>query len=299
MTRETKTTLPPVATGLFHLLRNRGMQATAALLIAGMHAPAMAQSALDQIVTETIDFEKTDADATATARKMYGREFRVVQANRVWLEEPTDGYDQMVVRLGEARGCATGCYVAVLYYDDKQWLEVWRMPGKTVGLGAVGVTGMKPIFDGRRLWQWTGTAYMAQPVPQERKNRTPTEEELKAAAQALKERFKGGSEPLEPLNVSAQDVNLKSGDEAAILISSIYYCGNSACPVVFLDGKKQVIDVVLAWGPDFSVIDERDGNDRRMVEVATRDGVATYSLGEKEPRSVIEPMKITIAGQKR
>ncbi|WP_085043992.1 hypothetical protein [Ensifer aridi] len=296
MTRKTKTTLPPI---VFDLLRNTGMPAAAALLAVSMYAPAIAQSPTDQIVTETIDFEKSDADATATARKMYGREFRVVQANRVWLEEPTDGYDQIVVRLGEARGCATGCYVAALYYDDKQWLEVWRMPGKTVGLGAVGVTGMKPIFDGRRLWQWSGTAYMAQPVPQERKNRTPTEEELKAATRVLKERFKGGSEPLEPSNVSAQDLNLKSGDEAAILISSTYYCGNSACPVVFLDGKKQVIDVVLAWGPDFSVIDERDENDRRMVEVATRDGVATYSLGEKEPRSVIEPMKITIAGQKR
>ncbi|TIO24863.1 MAG: hypothetical protein E5X96_08800, partial [Mesorhizobium sp.] len=145
----------------------------------------------------------------------------------------------MVVRLGEARGCATGCFVAALYYDDKQWLEIWRMPGKT---------------DGRRLWQWSGAAYMAQPIPQERKNRAPTEEELKAATEALKERFKGGSEPLEPANVLAQDVDLKTGDEAAILVRSTYYCGNAACPVVFLDGKKQVIDVVQAWGPDFSVI---------------------------------------------
>lgn len=271
----------------------------AALLASTIASAAFAQSAIDQIVTETIDFEKPDTDATATARKMYGRDYRVVQANRVWLEEPTDGYDQMVVRLGEARGCATGCFVAALYYDDKQWLEIWRMPGKTVGLGAVSATGMKPIFDGRRLWQWSGAAYMAQPIPQERKNRAPTEEELKAATEALKERFKGGSEPLEPANVLAQDVDLKTGDEAAILVRSTYYCGNAACPVVFLDGKKQVIDVVQAWGPDFSVIDERDDNNRRMVEVATQDGVATYSLGEKEPRSVIEPMKITIAGQKR
>lgn len=271
----------------------------AALLVFTAVMPAAAQSEIDKIVTETIDFEKPDADATATARKMYGREYRIVQANRVWLEEKTEGYDQIVVRLGEARGCATGCFVSALYYDDKQWLEVWRMPGKTVGLGPVGVTGMKPIYDGRRLWQWSGTAYMAQPIPQEQKGRTPTEAELKAATEALKERYKGGSDPLVPSNVDAVDIKLKAGDEVAIRVSSTYYCGNAACPVVFLDGKKQVIDVLLAWGPDFSVIDERDENDRRLIEVATRDGVATYSLGEQEPRSVIEAMKITIAGQKR
>jgi len=272
---------------------------TAALLASAIGSVALAQSNIDDLVTETINFEKQDSDATATARKMYGRDFRIVQAKRVWLEEPTDGYDQMVVLLGEARGCATGCFVSALYYDDKQWLEVWRVPGKSVGLGPVAATGMKPLYDGHRLWQWSGTAYMAQPVPQERKNRTPTEDELKAATEALKERFKGGSEPLEPSNVLAQDVNIKDGDETAILVRSNYYCGNSACPVIFLDGKKQLIDVLEAWGPDFSVIDERDDNNRHLIEVATQDGVVTYSLGDKNPRSVINAMKITIAGQKR
>ena len=52
-------------------------------------------------------------------------------------------------------------------------------------------------------------------------------------------------------------------------------------------------------GTRFSVIDERDDNNRHLIEVATQDGVATYSLGDKNPRSVINAMKITIAGQKR
>ncbi len=272
---------------------------TAALLASAIGSVALAQSNIDDLVTETINFEKQDSDATATARKMYGRDFRIVQAKRVWLEEPTDGYDQMVVLLGEARGCATGCFVSALYYDDKQWLEVWRVPGKSVGLGPVAATGMKPLYDGHRLWKWSGAAYMAQPVPQEQKPRTPTENELKAATEALKERFQGGSEEPEAPNVEAVDVNLKNGDEVAIKVLSTYYCGNSACPVVFLDGKKQLIDVLEAWGPDFSVIDERDDNDRRLIEVATQDGIATYSLGDKNPRSVINAMKITIAGQKR
>ncbi|MBK0024396.1 hypothetical protein IAE29_22780 [Ochrobactrum sp. S46] len=272
---------------------------TAALLAGVMMTNASAQSGIEDLVTETIDFSKQEPEPTATARKMFGRDFRVVQANRVWLEEPTDGFDQMVVLLGEARGCATGCFVSALYYDDKQWLEVWRVPGKTVGLGAVSPTGMKPLYDGKRLWKWSGAAYMAQPIPQEQKQRTPTEEELKAATEALKARYKGGSEELGAPTASAIDVNLKAGDEVAIAISSTYYCGNSACPVVFLDGKKRLIDVLEAWGPDFSVTDERDENDRHLIEVATHDGVATYSLGKKEPQSVIEPMKITVAGQKR
>lgn len=272
---------------------------TAAIMAGVMVTTAWAQSGLDNLVTETIDFSKQEPEATATARKMFGRDFRVVQANRVWLEEPTDGFDQLVVLLGEARGCATGCFVSALYYDDKQWLEVWRVPGKTVGLGAVSPTGMKPLYDGKRLWKWSGAAYMAQPIPQDQKQRTPTEEELKAVTAALKERYKGGSEELAAPDTSAIDVNLKDGNEVAIAVSSNYYCGNSACPVVFLDGKKQLIDVLEAWGPDFSVTDERDDNGRHLVEVATQGGVATYSLGNKEPRSIIEPMKITVAGQKR
>ncbi|MFE0236674.1 hypothetical protein ACFW0F_22280 [Brucella anthropi] len=272
---------------------------TAALMAGVMTTSVSAQTSLDDLVTETIDFSKQEPDATATARKMYGRDYRVVQANRVWLEEPTDDYDQMVVLLGEARGCATGCFVSALYYDDKQWLEVWRVPGKTVGLGAISATGMKPLYDGKRLWKWSGAAYMAQPIPQDQQERTPTEDELKAATEALKERFQGGSDELVPPNVASIDVDLKDGNEVAIIVTSDYYCGNSACPVVFLDGDKKLIDILEAWGPDFAVSDQRDDNDRHLIEVATQNGVATYSLGDREPRSIIPPMKITVAGQKR
>ncbi|TXH84908.1 MAG: hypothetical protein E6Q77_01515 [Rhizobium sp.] len=271
---------------------------TAALLSSSLLTPAMAQS-VDDVVTETIDFKTPDSAATSTARQMYGKEFRTVAAQRVWLEDPDDDYEQLVVMMGAERNCATGCFVAALYYDETQWLEVWRRPGKSVGLGPVGLTGMKPIYDGFRLWKWSGTNYLAQPLTQERKPRQPTEAELATATDALNKQFRGGSEPLDPATVDAIDVNIQKGREVALLISSTYYCGNSACPIVFLDDQGKWIGTLKALGPDFAVTSDKDENGRRLIEVSVAGGIETYSLGDDQPRSSLGPMKITIAGSKR
>jgi hypothetical protein len=278
------------------------MRRIASIAIVGLLTllPAHAEEGLMQNVpTETVDFDKPDMNATDVARKMYGREFRSVAARRVWLEDPTDGYDQLLVRLGKERNCTAGCVVAALYYDNKQWLEVWRQPANTVGLGPVDESGMKPIFDGQRLWRWSGKAYLAQPIVQTRASRVLTEGELKTTIAALGQEFKEVRQSLEPADVLAVDIDLKDGNEAAMLVSSQYYCGNSACPIVFLDGSKVPLGVLYAFGPDFAVTDARDGHNRRLVEVSVAGGVATYSIGEREPRSRIGPMAITIAGTKR
>jgi hypothetical protein len=258
-----------------------------------------AAAPIDSVVTETIDFKSPDSQATTIARQMYGREFRTVAAQRVWLEEPDKDFEQLAVLLGEDRNCATGCFIATLYYDETQWLEVWRRPGKTIGLGPVGVTGMKPLFDGTRLWKWSGTNYLAQPIHQDVTPRPPTEAELRTATDAIKAKYRGGIEPLEPATVSAVDINIKTGKEVALLLTSPYYCGNSSCPIIFLDDEGKSIGVLRALGPDFAITRDYDANGRRLVEVSVYGGIETYSLGEAEPRSKIGPMEISVAGTKR
>ncbi|MGA1834244.1 hypothetical protein [Rhizobium wenxiniae] len=256
-------------------------------------------ASIDSVVTETIDFKTPDSQATTTARQMYGREFRTVAAQRVWLEEPDKDFEQLAVLLGKERNCASGCFIATLYYDETQWLEVWRRPGKAIGLGPVGLTGMKPLFDGTRLWKWSGTNYLAQPLHQEIKPRPPSEAELQTATEAIKAEYRGGIEPLEPATVSAVDVNVKTGKEVALLLTSTYYCGNSTCPIIFLDEAGKSIGLLRALGPDFAITRDYDANGRRLVEVSVYGGVETYSLGESKPRSKIGPMDISVAGTKR
>ncbi|HET7413215.1 MAG TPA: hypothetical protein VFJ18_11215 [Pararhizobium sp.] len=268
-------------------------------VLAAAVTPALAASAIDSVITETVDFARPNGNATNVARQMYGSEFPSVLAERVWLTKKSDGYDQMLVRLGKDRDCTGGCFVAALYYDGKQWLEIWRRPGKSVGLGPVGPAGLKPLSDGHHIWRWYDKAYIEAVNSQAQHPRAPSGDELKATVKALNTEFGPGPKLAAPADVSAVDIDLKDGNGSAMLVSSTYYCGNSACPVVILDGASHVLATLYSLGPDIATVPEKDKAGRHFVEVTVPGGVATWSVSDGRQVSVTKPMEITIAGDRR
>jgi hypothetical protein len=232
-----------------------------AALVASIAGAPLPVNAQEDVATEIVTFEAIDSDATQVARRMYGRYYPVVQARRVWLEEPTDGYDQMVVRLGENRRCDPECMVVVLYYSepDSMWLEVWRGKGDEIGIGEIGMSGIRSLHaDDGRIWKWQGANYAPTTLGEKPEERTASETEKRATFAALKEEFLEIPTDIEPPDYSAYDAPLKDGDETIVYVNSIYFCGNTACPLVILDGEKRPLSLLYAYDWDFAIRPERD-----------------------------------------
>ena len=260
---------------------------------------ALAQDS--DVATKYITFDDLDPDATQVARKMYGRFYRMVEAERVWLEEPTDSYDQMVVRLGDNRKCDPNCGVVALYYSepDAMWLEVWRGLGDAVGIGEVGLDGIRSIHseDGR-VWKWFSTAYSPQVLGDVFEPRVASEEEKRAAYGVLNARSTP-PDGVEPPEFSAFDVNLKNGGETIITARSIYYCGNGPCPLIVLDEDNEAIANFRTYGNDFALEPERDDEGYRLIELSIDDGIGVYSIGSGERVKTIDLMPVTEAGREK
>lgn len=278
-------------------MRNTIILALASFVLA---LPAVAsENLLQGLVLETIEFEKPDFDATSTARRMYGKEYRMIEAQRVWLENPTTGFEQLAVRLSKDRNCSDNCILSALYYDDKQWLEVWRGKGKQLQLGKMGMSGMKDIYDGERMWNWAGEGYIPKPVPRNYQSRKPDETELRVATDTLKELFAKSYSADEPVDLLSYDVDIKDGKGTVISVSSIYYCGNSACPIIVLDENKQKLGTFYSLDSDFSISKKVDANGRHLIETPVPGGVDVFSIDSDSPTEELRQQTVSIAGRSR
>ena len=269
--------------------------------------------AAQDVATQIISFKHIDSKATEVARKMYGRFYPFVEAERVWLEEPSEGYDQMIVRLGPNRRCKPHCMIVALYYsrDDAMWLEVWRGRGNHIGIGEIGIDGIRSIHDaGGRIWNWSSGNYRPSTLGKRPKPRPATEQEKKAVLSVLisacssktLECSKGdGKMPdgEEPPEYSAYDIPLKEGGETFIAVGSIYFCGNSACPLLLLDKDNHLISHLYAYAGDFAIKPERGKNNIPLVELFVADGIAVHDIGSDRQVDLIEAQPVRKAGRRK
>ena len=224
--------------------------------------------AAQTIATETIDFKKPDRDATNIARQMYGKTYAYVAAERFWLIKPEEGTnDQIAVQLGQNEGCAGDCEVAILYHTDNGWADIWRESGETIGLGPVDeMTGLKSVVHANRAYDWDGKNYYPMPVGDIPKFRPASEAEMKLAVGWIKDNL-GLPDSAGPPEISVVDMDLKSGDEKALMLQGTAFCGNAECPVLIVDGDE-ILTALTSVGPDVRQgTGLRDTQGYRMVEV--------------------------------
>lgn len=243
-----------------------------------------------------VNFDGSDSQATSTARKMYGKKFRLVDAKRVWLKEPDDGYEQMVVRLSTERTCTDNCTYAVLFYDDKQWLELWRGTAKEFELGPLGDNGMRGIYDGSRMWQWTGDEYWPGLAEYKFLYRDAKPEEKRAVDAALSA---GTGEKRDDTTYSVLDLPLKNGTGAIVSIQSPYYCGQLNCPAFVLNEKSELVGNYDAIESQAGASPLRDKDANPLIETVTSKGLTVYQLGGLKPDFTIDAQTPIIAGRDR
>lgn len=104
---------------------------------------------------------------------------------------------------------------------------------------------------------------------------------------------------VEPPEYSAYDIPLKEGGETVIAVSSIYFCGNSACPLLLLDKDNHLIAHLYAYEGDFAIKAERGKNNIPFVELFAADGIAIHDIGSDRQIDLIEAQPITKAGSQK
>jgi len=244
----------------------------------------------------TVKFDGGDPAATQTARRMYGKDFRLVEAKRIWLKDKDDGYEQMAVRLSTKAKCTDNCTYAILFYDDRQWLELWRGTVKELQLGPVGDNGLRGIYDGHRMWSWTGHGYWPN-LSEYKFDYRPIEPAEQAAVDNALARPSGVKR--DDTQYSVLDLPLKEGKGALVSIQSLYYCGQGACHVFVLDKDRKVISELGSIEAQAGLSPLRDQAGNPLIELVTLRGVAVYRYGDNTPFYEISEIKPVIAGRRR
>ncbi|QWK81262.1 hypothetical protein [Ochrobactrum sp. BTU1] len=244
----------------------------------------------------TIKFDGSDPQATSVARKMYGHQFRYVEAKRLWLKEPDAGFEQMVLKLSTEKSCTDDCLYAVLFHDDKQWLELWRGKAKNLQFGPVGDNGLRGIYDGTRMWKWTGDEYWPQ-LAETKFDFRPIKPVEKAAVD--KDLARKSDDRRSDTKYSVLDLPLNDGNGAIISISSLYYCGQTLCTVFVLDERAKILAKYGSMEGQAGASSLRDANNNPLVETVSFNGLNLYKIGSDTPAYEIAAQKPTIAGKKR
>ena len=254
-------------------------------------------AAAQTVSTETIDFKKPDRDATKIARAMYGQKYPWVSAERFWLIKPEEGQnDQIAVQLGQKADCASECEVMILYHTDNGWANIWRESGKTFGLGTVNeMTGLKSVVHANRTWDWDGKNYYPMPVGDVPKYRPASEAEMSLAVGWIKDHL-DLPDTVEPPTISVVEMDLKSGDEKALMLQGTPFCGNSECPVLIVDGDR-ILTNVMSIGPDVRQgTGLRDTDGYRMIEVSRPLVTDVVSPGSGQVAFDLGPEPVVRAG---
>ena len=245
------------------------------------------------VATETIDFENPDRDATTIARQMYGQRYPWVSAQRFWLITPEEGKnDQIAIQLGQTEDCAGECEVAILYHTENGWAEIWREEGDSFGLGPVNeITELKSVVHDNRTYDWDGKNYYPMPFGDVPKYRPASEAEMQLAVDWIKENM-SLPDAVAPPTISVVDMDLKDGDEKALMLEGTAFCGMDECPVLIVDGDE-VLTKVDSLGPDVRVgTGLRDTDGYKMIEVGRPMSIDVVSPGSGQVATdlVAEPV---------
>lgn len=259
---------------------------------AGGEDPQLLQPASGQ----SVSFDGGDPQATSVARQMYGSMFRWVEARRIWLKAPDDGYEQMVVQLSPDRACSQDCLYAVLYHDDPQWLELWRGRASALRLGPIGPEGLRSIDDGVRLWRWTGGAYWPGLHEDRFAYRAIKPQEQASIETALKGMLAGGDEET---RYGVLDLPLNDGMGALVSVTSLDFCGQAGCPVFVLNKDAQIVGRFYAIEGQSGAALTRDVRGNPLIETRSVSGVVVYRIGEENPVLEITAQRPMIAGGQR
>jgi hypothetical protein len=253
------------------------------------------------IAVQEISFSRSDTEALNIARRMYGRDFAYVKAVRVWLEAPNEDPEQLLLKVGRDRNCLSECFNLALFYNQ-QWLEIYRRPATdTLGLSAVSPTGLRSIIEDGRVWAWNTKAYIPQPDLAGMRKRSAAEKELETVSQVLGANIDEiTATSFGPPEVDAYSVDLRSGKEKILVVRSPYFCGQSSCPVLLLDGDGQPIRILNSLEGVVGVSRSlRDEQGYRGVEILSRDGVIVVSPTSGEILETIQVQAISVAGSVR
>lgn len=251
------------------------------------------------VSTETISFEKTDPQANAIARAMYGREYPFVRAVRVWLEKPGDNAEQLFLQIGKGRECEQDCTHIGLYHNG-QWLEVYRRPAApSLGLTEVKPTGMKSIIADGRVWSWNATNYVPEPIRDGLTRRDATETELALIAEQIGPGLDGAAaETFGPPEVDVYDVDMNGYLGKIITVRSPFVCGQSSCPIYLLNARDQIFRVLRSLEGEVGLSRRvRDEQGMRGIELLTRNGISIVSSTTGKRLGSVPVQDIRIAGE--
>lgn len=243
-----------------------------------------------------LSFDGSDRQATAVARQMYGGMFRWVEARRIWLKAPDDGFEQMAVQLSNDRSCSQNCLYAVLFHDDHNWLELWRGRASGLHLGPIGPEGLRGIYDGVRLWSWAGGAYRPGLREHRFDYRAMKPQERTSIETALAGMFAAGDAET---RYAVLDLPLNDGLGAIVSITSLTYCGQWVCPVFVLDKTARIVGRFQSIEGQSGAALERDASGNPMIETLSVNGLVVYRIGDTMPVFTISAQSPIIAGRER
>lgn len=256
-------------------------------------------SAESPIATEALFFEKSDPQANAIARAMYGKEFSYVRAVRVWLEPPSDAPEQLFVQLGKDRDCDQDCTQIALFHNG-QWLEIYNRPAaRSLGLTEVKTLGMKSIIADGRVWFWNATRYVPEPIQDGLTRREATEAELKVIAEQIGPAFEGNAaEAFGPPELDVYDVTMNGYLGKIIAVRSPYVCGQTSCPIYLLNARDQIFRVLRSLEGDVGLSRTvRDEKGFRGIELLTRNGISIVSSTSGKLLGSVPIQDVQIAGE--
>lgn len=243
-----------------------------------------------------VPFDGSDPQATAVARQMYGGMFRWVEASRIWLKAPDDGFEQMAVQLSKDRNCDQNCLYAVLFHDDRNWLELWRGRASALHLGPIGPEGLRGIHDGVRLWSWAGGAYRPGLREYRFDYRAMKPQERTSIETALAEMFAAGDAET---RYAVLDFPVNDGVGAIVSVTSLTYCGQLVCPVFVLDKTAQIVGRFQSIEGQSGAALERDASGNPMIETLAVNGLVVYRIGDTMPVFTLSAQRPIIAGRER
>ena len=258
-------------------------------------------SAESPIATEALSFEKSDPQANAIARAMYGKEFSYFRAVRVWLETPSDAPEQLFLQLGKDRDCDQDCTQIALFHNG-QWLEIYRQPAaRSLGLSEVKPTGMKSVIADGRVWSWNATNYVPEPVRDGLTRRDATERELTVITEQIGPGFDGSAAgAFGPPEIDVYDVTMNGYLGKIIAVRSPFVCGQSSCPIYLLNAEDQIFRVLRSLEGEVGLSRRvRDEQGMRGVELLTRNGISIVSSTTGKRLGSLPIQGVHIAGDMR